>query len=83
MFQLVECSPVMHKSALILVLAPQLHKLGRMVNAYNPTSQEIEAGGSEVQSQPQLHKGFKARLGYMTPGSKTVVRKRENWLWTI
>ena len=33
----------------------------------NPTTWQVEAGGSEVQGHPQLHSKFKASLGYMKP----------------
>ena len=46
---------------------PAAPKLGLVTHAYNPSTQEMEAGGSEVQSPPQLHSKFEASLGYMRP----------------
>lgn len=31
---------------------------------YSPSTQETEAGGSEVQGKPELHSKFKTSLGY-------------------
>lgn len=39
-------------------LAP--HKLWMLLNIYNPSSYEVEAGGLEVQGHPQLHREFEA-----------------------
>jgi hypothetical protein len=38
-----------------------------VVHAYNP---ELEAGGSGIQDQPQLHSESKSSLGYMRFGVK-------------
>jgi hypothetical protein len=36
-----------------------------VVHAYNPSTQEVEAGGSQVQGQLGLHQEFKASQGYI------------------
>lgn len=36
-------------------------KLGMMVNTCNPSSQEVEAGGSDIQVQPWLYGEFPQR----------------------
>lgn len=46
--------PGIHKA---LTKAPQ--KTGMMAHTYNPSPEEMEAGGSEVQGHPQLYSGFK------------------------
>lgn len=42
-------------------------KLGMAVRAYNPSTQEMEAEGPEIQSHPQLCNEFEASLKYMEP----------------
>lgn len=37
------------------------------MHAYDPSTEEIEAEGSEVQGRPQLYSKFKACMGYMRP----------------
>lgn len=50
----------------------------------NPKTQGVQAGGSEVQPQPQLHSEFGASLGYMNTCLKEKHNKTntdlENWL---
>lgn len=36
------------------VLSPVRHKLGMMSHAYNPSTQETDARGSQIQGDPQL-----------------------------
>lgn len=43
--------------------SPGPHKPDRVAQACNPSILEVEAGGSEVQGQPQLHSKFKVSLG--------------------
>lgn len=38
-----------------------------VLNTCNPSTWEVEAGGSEVEGHPWLHKEFEAGLGYMRP----------------
>jgi hypothetical protein len=38
----------------------------------NLSTQEVEVGGSEVQSHPQLHRKFKASVNYKTLSQKDV-----------
>lgn len=33
-----------------------------VAHAYNPRTQEVEAGGSELQGHPQLHSKFEVRV---------------------
>lgn len=47
------------------ILTP--HKLGVMMFACNVSTCEVEAGGLEVQGQPQLTVEFQASLEYMRP----------------
>lgn len=44
-------------------LEPQ--KLDLVVHTYNPSTWEVEVGGSEIQTHPYLHSTFEASLGYM------------------
>jgi hypothetical protein len=45
---------------------PAPYKLGVVAQAYNPSTQETEAGGSsEIQGYPLLHSKFEASQGYM------------------
>lgn len=48
--------------ALSLNLVPYKH--GMMVNVCNPSTQDVEAGGSEVKGHPWLPREFGASLGY-------------------
>jgi hypothetical protein len=41
------------------------HQLVLVVHACNPSTQEVEAGGSRVSGQPGLHIDFEANLGYI------------------
>lgn len=49
------------------VPSPTLHEPGMVLQAYCPSTQEIEAGGSEsqVQDHLQLYIQFKAHLSYL------------------
>lgn len=50
---------------------PGLHKPSMVMHAYNPSSGELKARGSEVQGHPQPWKKFEDRLGYSRPFLKT------------
>jgi hypothetical protein len=39
--------------------------LGVRAHTWSPSTQEAEAGGSEIQGQPGLHSKFKANLNYL------------------
>lgn len=59
---LVEGLPSMRKSW----VQSQHHKLNTVAGVYHPSTQEVETGGSEVQSHPQLYSKFKASVGCVT-----------------
>lgn len=44
-----------------------------------PGTCEVEAGGSRVQSHPQLHSKFKAALGYVSPSFKNINENNERF----
>lgn len=58
---LVERSPTMHKAS------PALHEQDIGSKDSNPSSQEREEQGLEVQGHPLLCDEFKVTLGYMRP----------------
>lgn len=47
------------------VPSPALCKPGGMVHTRNPSTQEVQAGGWEVQGHSPLDTKFKARLSYL------------------
>lgn len=47
------------------VWLPETHKPGMAVLAFNPSTWEMQAQGSEIHGHPQLHMGFKASLGFV------------------
>lgn len=51
-----------------------LHKLGMVIYIYNPSTQKVEAQGSEDHSQP---------LGYMSPCLKNKPKKKKKALLII
>jgi hypothetical protein len=40
-------------------------KPGVVAHVCNPSSEEVEAGGSQVRGQSDIYRGFKTRQGYM------------------
>lgn len=58
------CFPGMHN---VWVPSPVPQKPGLVVHAYNPSAQEVKAGGSEVQDSPWLHSRFQASLDSTRP----------------
>lgn len=51
---------------------PRSTWLGMVVHAYNPSTQEMEAGGSEFQGHPCPHSNFEAILGYIPQFKKNI-----------
>ena len=51
-------------------------KLGQVAHTCCPHSWEVEVGASRVQSQPQLHCKFEARLAIWDPASKAKKKKK-------
>jgi hypothetical protein len=45
-----------------------LQNLAGVMHVWNP--REVQAGGSEVQSHPQLYRKFEGSLGYIKPRLK-------------
>jgi hypothetical protein len=52
-------------------------KLGQVAHTCCPHSWEVEVGASRVQSQPQLHCKFEARLAIWDPASKAKKKKKK------
>lgn len=51
---------------------PQYHvELGMVAHMCDSTIQEVEPGGLEGQSYPQLHINFQAHVGYVKPCLRT------------
>lgn len=49
------------------VPAPAPHKPNVVLHACDPSTQEVDTGGSEVQGHPEPYNKHKASVGYMTP----------------
>lgn len=66
-------SQMMNKEAIISYMNDKnaSHKRGVVTSVCNPTTQELEAGGSEVQRHPWFHTKFKVSLDYI----KTLCQK--------
>lgn len=55
------------------------HKPGLGVYTYNPRNEDMEAGGSEVQGDPQVHREFEARVKCMSP----CLKRTTNNIWAL
>ena len=51
---------------------------GMVEHSCQPSTQEMEAGGSIAQGQPGLHSKFKASLGCLRPGLETNEQTEED-----
>lgn len=52
---------------------PNTREPGMVVHTQNPTTEEVEVGGSKIQGHSWLHSKFKASLGYKRlPKSKQI-----------
>lgn len=49
------------------VQSPAQHRTVIVTHAYKPSTWDVEAGGSEIQSHFRLHSKFEASLGYLRP----------------
>lgn len=50
--------------------------MGAVLNTCNPSTQEVQAGGSGVQSQSWLHSEVEASLSYMTHCLKSKIKNK-------
>lgn len=57
-------------------------KLGTRAHTCNPSPGEAEAGGSRIQSHPQLHREFEAGLGCELPCLKEEKKKEHSGIHT-
>lgn len=55
--------------------------MGMVAPSYNASTDKVEARGSEVYDQPQLHIKFKTTLHYMKPYLKKM--RKENVYWYV
>ena len=66
--QLVERSPIMHEAlGSVPSTTHTTYNVDLIAQSCNPNTREVEAGGSEVQGQPQLHTESDASLDYTDP----------------
>jgi hypothetical protein len=54
-----------------------------VIDAYNPSTPETEAGGLQFGGQPRLHKQFQVSLGYKTLSQNKQNKKEEKYKFLI